>query len=129
LPGRLAGEGFDALGQTTAVVAWIGIGLALVACWLLSYSIGGANVAAPHWFYIPVLIAAVRFGALGAFVTALAAGILAGPLLPADVSAGTAQPAIDWGTRAAFFIVIGQVMAFVFTRSLSALHTEVLSLR
>jgi hypothetical protein len=77
----------------------------LVLSWLVAYLVGGAGVAAPHWFYLPVLYAAARFGCRGAGVSAVAAGLLAGPLLPLHVSAGVAQQPVDWLTRASFFVV------------------------
>jgi diguanylate cyclase len=92
--------------------------------WLVAHLVGGAGVAAPHWFYIPVLYAAARFGCLGAGASATAAGLLAGPLLPLDVAAGVAQQPVDWLTRAAFFVIIGQAMALVIGLSRSAMTAE-----
>ena len=56
--------------------------------------------------------------------SATAAGLLAGPLLPLDVAAGVAQQPADWLTRAAFFVIIGQVMALVIGLSRSAMKAE-----
>lgn len=81
-------------------------------------------MAAPHWFYLPVLYAAARFGCRGAGVSAVVAGLLAGPLLPLDVSAGIAQQPGDWITRAAFFLVIGQAMALVIGQSRASIAAE-----
>jgi diguanylate cyclase len=107
------------------VGAWVrgmsthpGVAEALIAAllglsWAIAYAIGGANVAAPHWFYVPIALAASRFGHRGAALTSLGAAILSGPLLPADVAAGVAQTPTDWGTRAAFFIAMGQFLAWL----------------
>lgn len=89
-------------------VAVIVGGLAL--CWMVELLSGGAAVVPPHLFYIPILFAGLRFGALGSFLTALAAGLLAGPLMYADVATRTAQPISEWGSRTLFFIVIGQIL-------------------
>lgn len=96
------------------------IALLLVLSWAIAYAIGGANVAAPHWFYVPVAVAASRFGHRGAALASLGAAILSGPLLPADVSAGVAQTPMDWGTRAAFFIAMGQFLAWLINSHTSA---------
>lgn len=83
-------------------------GLAL--CWAIELASGGASVVPPHLFYIPILFAGLRFGARASFVTALAAGILAGPLMYADVSEGTTQQLSEWVARLLFFVVIGQIL-------------------
>jgi EAL domain-containing protein (putative c-di-GMP-specific phosphodiesterase class I) len=82
----------------------------LAFCWAVELVSGGAAVVPPHLFYIPILFAGLRFGARGSFVTALAAGILAGPLMYADVATRTAQPLSEWVARLLFFVVIGQIL-------------------
>ncbi len=114
----------SASSRMSAPAAWGGVVVGLALSWLVAHLVGGAGVAAPHWFYIPVLYAAARFGCLGAAASATAAGLLAGPLLPLDVAAGIAQQPADWLTRAAFFVIIGQAMALVIGLSRSAMTAE-----
>src|ERR1700729_3978566 len=58
--------------------------------WFAAYFLGGGTTnVAPHWFYIPVFLAGLRFGPFGALVVATISMIVAGPLLPADVSTNT----------------------------------------
>jgi signal transduction histidine kinase len=114
-----------AQGQTTPAAAALRVALGLGLCWLASYAAGGAGRVPPHWFYIPILLAAARFGLGGAAVTAAAAGILAGPFLPLDVATGTAQQFSDWTARAGFFMLIGLVMGAVIVRLRAALAREV----
>ena len=114
----------DASSRVSAPAAWCGVILGLALSWLVAYLIGGAGVAAPHWFYLPVLYAAARFGCPGAAASAVAAGLLAGPLMPLDVAAGVAQQPEDWLTRAAFFLIIGQAMALVIGQSRFAMAAE-----
>lgn len=102
---------------------------AIAASWSVGYAIGGANRAAPHWFYLPVLFAAARFGVRGGMLAGTAAGLGAGPLLPGDVTAGLAQPPVDWVTRASFFVVLGITMAVLVAHSRAALLDEVHALR
>ena len=113
-----------AVSGLSAVSATVVVAVGLTACWLVAEAVGGAGVAAPHWFYLPVLYAAARFGCRGAAVSAAVAGLLAGPLLPLDVSADVAQQPADWLTRAAFFIVIGQAMALVIDQSRTTIAAE-----
>ena len=85
----------------------------LMACWLPTYLIGGAAKMPPLWFFVPILLAAVRFGVAGAIATALLSTLLAGPLTPGDVARHVAQEETDWVTRGAFFVGVGLVMASV----------------
>ena len=89
----------------------------LVLSWAVAYAVGGAGIAAPHWFYIPIALAASRFRYSGAALAAVLAGILAGPLLPLEVAAGVSQSTTDWLTRSAFFFAIGQFLAWLITRN------------
>ncbi|HUP72152.1 MAG TPA: EAL domain-containing protein [Acidimicrobiales bacterium] len=101
------------MGATVTVGGAVGaalVAVGLVAVWLANVAVGGANTVPPHGFYVPILVAGIRFGARGAAVTSVTAGVLAGPLLPADVSTATAQPLSDWLVRVVFFVVLGQVM-------------------
>jgi signal transduction histidine kinase len=96
----------------------------LAVSWSATYLLGGAGRVPPHWFYIPILIAAARFGVAGTVVTAVVAGLLAGPLVPLDVAAGTYQPFSDWVGRTGFFIGIGLIMAMIIGRLKTALGRE-----
>jgi hypothetical protein len=49
-----------------AAVAVIG-GLIGVS-WLAAYYLGGGTNVAPHWFYIPIFLAGLRFGPFGALL-------------------------------------------------------------
>jgi len=89
------------------------IGAGLVGSWLLSYATGGSDALAPHWYYLPILFAATRFGPLAALIVACAAGLLAGPLTPGDVAANRPQELAQWLSRAGFFVFIGQVSAWL----------------
>ena len=101
--GRILGT--TALARPLVVVA---ITLAMLAgSWLIAYNMGGANKGPLLLFLVVIIFAGVRFGALGAVVTALAATVLAGPLLPADTATGAAQEFHRWATRGVFFVVIG----------------------
>jgi hypothetical protein len=85
-------------------VVLVAAGLALA--WAASYVAGGAGRVPPHLFYVPILLAAARFGLAGAVLTALVSGVVAGPLLPLDVPAappspsvtGAVAPCSSWGS-------------------------------
>ena len=96
----------------------------LAGSWAIAYGVGGASKVAPHWFYLPVLCAAARFGCRGAALCGVAAGLLAGPLMPADVAAGLAQQPADWVARASFFVLIGLAMALVIGQTRAAITAE-----
>lgn len=79
--------------------------LALV--WLIVYQSGGSQRAMPHLFYIPIILAVLPFGLWGSSVTAFAAAVLCGPLMPLNVLTGEAQQTGSWVFRGAMFLLIG----------------------
>lgn len=113
-------EGYPAAHKLKAMVArlpaspWLRhaaqlglVGLtALLGTWLV-YATGGTNQAYPHIMYLPVLLGAYFYGVWGGLVTGAACGLGIGPWMPLDVAAGTAQPAVGWLSRSAFFIGAG----------------------
>jgi diguanylate cyclase (GGDEF)-like protein/PAS domain S-box-containing protein len=115
----------------SAPMALVVIALLTALSWAAAYFLGGGTTVAPHWFYIPVFLAGLRFGPFGALTIAVISMFVAGPLLPADVATHTPQALSDWVSRGIFFIVIGQFVTqlFVGVRRMSArevnLQTEV----
>lgn len=118
--------------------AWVGVsfpaasvmilgGLAL--SWLIVYAAGGVDSIVPHFYYVPILFAAARFGAGAALVVALVAGVLAGPLTPVDVTAGISQEPERWLTRTGFFVGIGQLMAWLVIPALHPVTEELRRMR
>lgn len=123
----VTGAARGALSASSGASAWWASGLlvALVAgSWLASWLLGGAGRVVPHWYYFPVLVAALRFGHPGALVVALVSGVLAGPLTPQLVTAGLAQHPSEWLTRTAFFVAVGQVAALLVRPALPSLSSE-----
>jgi EAL domain-containing protein (putative c-di-GMP-specific phosphodiesterase class I) len=102
--------------RTSPLVASAVIAVLLAASWAIGYGVGGAGVAAPHWFYVPIAMAASRFGYSGAAITALVGAVVSGPLLPLDVAAGLPQTPVDWVTRGSFFVGLGQFLAWLIAR-------------
>jgi diguanylate cyclase (GGDEF)-like protein/PAS domain S-box-containing protein len=82
--------------------------------WLAAFYLGGGTNVAPHWFYIPVFMAGLRFGWFGALVAGVVSMFVAGPLLPADSATGAPQALSDWVSRGIFFILIGQFVTALF---------------
>jgi signal transduction histidine kinase len=115
----IGAQGASSRGRGLAVVAVL-----LGVSWVTSYALGGAGRVPPHWFYVPVLVAAARFGLAGAAATAVAAGLLAGPLLPLDVPTGTPQQLLDWTARLGFFLGIGLVMGAIIVRLKTSLEHD-----
>jgi len=115
----IGAQGASSRGRGLAVVAVL-----LGVSWVTSYALGGAGRVPPHWFYVPVLLAAARFGLAGAAATAVAAGLLAGPLLPLDVPTGAQQQLLDWTARLGFFLGIGLVMGAIIVRLKTSLEHD-----
>ncbi|MGY6501250.1 MAG: EAL domain-containing protein [Acidimicrobiales bacterium] len=93
------------------------IGGGLAASTGLTVALGGPSVVAPHWFYIPIAVAGVRFGPKGAAVAGVSAGLLAGPVIPAETYGDATQDLLDWGSRLAFFVVLGVLLAYLGRRT------------
>jgi len=102
------------LADLSTPAALLTIGILIAACWLAAISLGGGTVVAPHWFYIPVFLAGLRFGPFGALVAAGISTFVAGPLLPADAATNTPQALSDWVSRGIFFVLIGQFVTQLF---------------
>lgn len=117
---------FVALSTARAVLFIVG---GLIASWMIIYVAGGADSMVPHWYYIPILFAATRFGPIPALVVALVAGILAGPLTYEDVAAATDQDLARWVTRTGFFVGIGFLMGLLVKPSLRPIGEELRLLR
>jgi diguanylate cyclase (GGDEF)-like protein/PAS domain S-box-containing protein len=98
----------------SAPMALLVIALLTALSWIAAYFLGGGTNVAPHWFYIPVFMAGLRFGPSGALAAAVISMYVAGPLLPADVATHTPQALSDWVSRGIFFIVIGQFVTQLF---------------
>ncbi len=87
----------------------LAISALLFASWLVVYETGGTSKAFPHIFYVPVLAGAWFFGFPGGLLAAVAAGLLCGPFMPLDSATGEAQTAINWLSRAGFFLLAGSL--------------------
>ncbi len=108
-------------GRTLAVAT---IGVLVAGAWLVIHLAGGAAIAVPHGYYIPVVLAAVRFGSRGSLVTAGVAGVLAGPLTAQEVATATAQSSSEWLTRTVFFVLVGQLVAWLFAYALDSVRDD-----
>ena len=106
----------------------MGVGLVLsllVLSTALVWALGGTSHVPPHWFYLPILFAGVRFGVGGAAITAVAAGVLTSPYLAVDAGTSTS----DWVTRTILFVVIGAAITVLVERSAASVRTELDALR
>jgi predicted signal transduction protein with EAL and GGDEF domain len=62
--------------------------------------------------YLPIIVAALVFGATGGIVTGIVAGLLAGPYMPIDAATGEAQQLGNWLLRMGFFCAFGGIVGF-----------------
>jgi EAL domain-containing protein (putative c-di-GMP-specific phosphodiesterase class I) len=96
-----------------ALPSWahtVAVTVSLVGCWLLVHGAGGTHTAFPHVFYLPIVVAGLRFGVPGGFVAGAVATLLCGPLMPVDVAAGQSQETANWLVRGGFFVTIGTLV-------------------
>lgn len=95
---------------TRPAVRCVAIAAVLVGVWKVVVATGGTATSAPHLFYVPVIAAALGCGFRGAGVTALAAMLLAGPLMP-----GEDQSVLNWAGRGAAFATVGFICVLAVT--------------
>lgn len=91
---------------------WVAVALVVLGlggAWALALSSGSLTAVSRHWFYLPVVFAAVRFGLAGALVSGVAAALLAGPAVLTAPGAASAHRL--WLTRGSFFVVVGVFVA------------------
>lgn len=132
--GRVTAGDFSrsALRAAVACSRWAALAFiagTLAASWAIVHFSGGVDRVAPHFYYVPILFGAVRFGPRSALVVALVSGLLAGPLSYTMDGAGTAQELSRWLTRTGLFVGIGQMVAWTLGPTLAPIADEVRRVR
>lgn len=112
-----------------ASTAGLLIGVTLALSWVSTSAFGGTASVPPHAFYVPIMIAGLRFGAAGALGASLASTLLAGPMSYAEVASRTPQPLSDWAVRGVFFVLVGQALTAMVGLRTAGLHAELEDLR
>src|SRR5690606_29944156 len=74
---------------------------------LLVYLTGGTAYSILHVMYLPVGLAALRFGIPGGIVAGLAAGLLVGPIMPFETATPIEQSTSGWLFRTVFYVFNG----------------------
>lgn len=90
---------------------FLAVATTLLVAWGISWSTAAAISVSRHLFYVPVVIAAVRFSPSITIGVAGLAGLLAGPLVPLpDVGIGLSGHG-PWIVRTLFLVAIGGLVA------------------
>jgi diguanylate cyclase len=106
VPERVLGS-FVVPSRRTKILAIFVVVLGLlVSAWFV-YSTGGVKYATLHILYLPIILAALVFGAPGGILAGAFAGLVIGPYMPLDAITGESQNLGNWLYRAAFFCLIG----------------------
>ena len=87
--------------------------LLLLCGTLLVYFTGGTSFSFLHVMYVPIGLAALRFGLVGGVAAGVVAGLLVGPLMPLDVASGARQATAGWLFRTALFVFNGALVGLV----------------
>lgn len=106
LPERVVGS-FVAPSRGPRILAVLVVVLSLLASAWFVYFTGGVKYATLHILYLPIILAALVFGAPGGVLAGVGAGLLIGPFMPLDVITGESQNLANWLYRTAFFCLIG----------------------
>ena len=99
---------------------------ALIPCWLVPVAVGGASVVPPLIVLGPVLWSAVYGGLRWGLPTAVAAGLLSGPLTPLSIADGTWQLPREWLARAAVFVGAAVIVSMERARSANRRRADAL---
>ncbi|MDQ1679486.1 MAG: hypothetical protein QOI42_345 [Frankiaceae bacterium] len=73
----------------------------------------------PYWLAVPGILAAARFGLVGALLTSMSSGLLTGPLAGLLPDGSNIAPAF-WLERALFFLIVSVIVAVLVRRSQAA---------
>ena len=118
------GDAITAFTDTGRIVAG-GVVITLILLgWVGIYLGGGTRHISTQWFYIPILLTAIRFGMKAAAGTSLVSALVAGPLLPEDVARGLQQSMSGDVSRAVYYVLMGVLMAAIVTRLEDSLSKE-----
>jgi diguanylate cyclase (GGDEF)-like protein len=85
---------------------------------LLPVYFGDSGPTDPYWLAVPAILAAARFGYLGAVLASTASALITGPL--AEVIPGTSGVHAFWPERALFFLIVSATVAFLVRRMQAA---------
>ncbi len=96
------------LANLAAVIALLGFGTLTV------YNTGGTAYVYPYLMLIPVAAAAALYGLIGGLLSALAAGLLMGPLMPLETLTGEMQPLSNWLIRLGLYLALGAFIGAIF---------------
>lgn len=110
---RSPGTQFWLAGASRPLFAALAVTAMLGAAWLVTFAAGGSHTAAPHAFYMPIVLAAVLLRAPGGAVAGFVAAVLSGPLMPLEVTTGEVQLPGNWLLRGFFFVLIGTVLGLL----------------
>ncbi len=105
-----ASPGFSRQDLGLAVLVAAGVGVAYGAV----RADGGSPSPFNHLAYLPILVAAHRWGWRGGLLTALLAAFVMGPLRWLIGLDGGVEDLTAWGVRAAFFLAVGGLTGWLF---------------
>ena len=91
---RLLGS-FVAPRRRSKILATCAIALSLLGSAWFVYSTGGVQYATLHILYLPIILAALVFGAPGGILAGACAGLLIGPYMPLDSLTGESQESCE----------------------------------
>jgi hypothetical protein len=106
---RLRGTFFTP-SETSKALALGVLALCYVGIAWFVYFTGGVKFATLHILYLPIIFAALIFGAGGGIVAGAVGGLLLGPDVPLDTGTGETQQLGNWLLRAAFFCAVGGIV-------------------
>jgi predicted signal transduction protein with EAL and GGDEF domain len=102
-------DNFYTPSRLSKILAVGALGLCFAWFTWLVHSTGGAKFATLHIMYLPIILAALVFGAGGGIAAGAVGGLLLGPYMPLDAVTGEAQNLGNWLYRTAFFCLIGGI--------------------
>lgn len=102
--------------MTLRIARALAVAALLAAVTALVYYSGGARSAGVHFYYVPIILAAVWFGDLGGIIAAVLAAFLCGPHMPQQISPYQRQGFAEILVRSSFFYIVAVVTSRLSTR-------------
>lgn len=100
----------------TNIAKMLLISILIIAITFFVYITGGTKKVFVHLMYIPTILSSLFWGPYVGLGVGIVCGILAGPLMPLDVSLGIMQDPINWISRLLMFSLIGLLTGYMIDR-------------
>lgn len=117
-PARARGDLFEQVSNVPATTAVGVVGLLLIGAWTLVAVTESEQTVLQHLFYLPIVLASLRFGVLTGAAAGIVAAVLAGPL------AGPGGEVSVWLVRGGVFVLVAVIVGLASTATQASIARD-----